>query len=107
MALINTLRETGWRIELLYLALPSVELSRRRVAERVAHGGHAVADADITRRFPRSLRNLLQDYAGAVDEAHCVLNDGPVATLVFSQSGTERTILDETIYHQLMQEAGR
>lgn len=107
LRLIKTLRETGWRVELLYLALPSVELSRRRVAERVAHGGHAVADADITRRFPRSLRNLFECYAGAVDEAHCLLNDGPAALLVFSQVGQERTVFEESIYHQLMQEAGR
>ena len=64
LRLVRRLRATGWRVELLYLALPSVELSRERVAERVAHGGHAIAPADIERRFPRSLRNLLDLYAG-------------------------------------------
>ena len=86
-----------------------MELSHRRVAERVAHGGHAIAADDIARRFPRSLRmrNLLHAYAGAVDEAYCLLNDGPVQTLVFSQIGPDRTIADETVYHRLMQEAVR
>jgi predicted ABC-type ATPase len=56
LRLIRRLRGLGWRVELLYLALPNVELSRQRVAERVAHGGHAIAPADIARRFPRSLR---------------------------------------------------
>ena len=40
LRLVRRLRADGWRVELLYLALPSVELSHRRVAERVAHGGH-------------------------------------------------------------------
>lgn len=62
---------------LLYLALTSVELSRLRVAERVTHGGHSIADADIVRRFPRSLRNLLEVYASAVDHTRCFLNSGP------------------------------
>lgn len=46
------LRGSRWRTELLYLALPNVELSQQRVAERVAHGGHAIAQTDIARLFP-------------------------------------------------------
>jgi len=59
LRLIRRLRADGWRVELIYLALPSVGLSRLRVAERVRHGGHDIPVADIERRFPRSLRNLL------------------------------------------------
>ena len=58
LRLIRRLRADGWRVELLYLALPSVEMSVLRVAERVAHGGHSIPQADIERRFPRSLNNL-------------------------------------------------
>ena len=69
LRLVRRLRSADWRVELLFLALPSVELSRLRVAERVAHGGHTIAPGDIERRFPRSLRNLLDEYAGAVDHS--------------------------------------
>jgi predicted ABC-type ATPase len=92
-------------VELLYLALPSVELSRLRVAERVAHGGHSIAPADIARRFPRSLRNLLDVYAGAVDHARCFLNSGPSPDIVFVQDGDSRTILNQPLYDQLVKEA--
>ena len=104
---VRRLRSEGWRVELLYLALPSVELSRLRVAERVAHGGHSIAQADIARRFPRSLRNLLEVYAGAVDHARCFLNSGPFPDIVFVQDGDERTILNQTVYDQLVKEANR
>ncbi len=57
LKLIRELRAGGWQVELIYLALPSVEMSRLRVTERVAHGGHAIPDVDIVRRFPRSLHN--------------------------------------------------
>jgi len=40
LKLISQMKSEGWRIELIYLALPSVAMSRFRVAERVAHGGH-------------------------------------------------------------------
>ena len=101
------LRKAGWRVELVYLALPSVELSRLRVAERVAHGGHSIAPVDIARRFPRSLRNLLDVYAGAVDHARCLLNTAHSPHLVFIQEGGKRTILNQTVYDHLVREAHR
>lgn len=102
---IRRLRSAAWRVELVYLALPSVELSRLRVAERVAHGGHSIEPADIVRRFPHSLRNLLDVYAGAVDHARCFLNSGPSPDIVFVQDGDNRTILNRTLYEQLVREA--
>ena len=41
LKLIRRLRSDGWRVELIYLALPNVALSRQRVAEHVQHGGHS------------------------------------------------------------------
>jgi predicted ABC-type ATPase len=105
LRLVRRLKSAGWRVELLYLALPNVEMSRLRVAERVAHGGHSIAPADIDRRFPRSLRNLLDVYAGAVDHARCLLNSGPFPEIVFIQDGDERTIFNRSIYDQLVKEA--
>lgn len=105
LRLLQRLRLAGWRVELLYLALPTVELSQLRVAERVAHGGHSIAPADIVRRFPRSLRNLRDLYAGAVDEATCFLNSGPTPEIVFIQHGEKRTILQQMVYDQLIEAA--
>jgi predicted ABC-type ATPase len=102
LRLVERLRSAGWRVELIYLALPDVELSRQRVAERVAHGGHTIAEADIVRRFPRSLRNLVEHYAGAVNEATCFLNGGPSPDIVFTQQGEERVIIRHEIYDQLV-----
>ena len=42
LKLIRRLRSDGWRVELIYLALPSVALSRQLVAERVQHGGSPI-----------------------------------------------------------------
>jgi len=105
LRLVERLRSAGWRIELIYLALPNVEMSRQRVAERAAHGGHAVTDKDIARRFPRSLRNLFEVYADAVDDTLCFLNSGPSPEIVFFQQGAHRTIVDRIVYDQLMKEA--
>lgn len=105
LRLIDRLRTEGWRIELIYLALPSVELSRLRVAERVAHGGHNIPEQDINRRFPRSLHNLLSEYSFAVDRTQCFMNDGASPQLIFIQQGETREIVNLELFNQLTQEA--
>ena len=105
LGLVRRLRAAGWYVELFYLALPNIELSRLRVAERVAHGGHAIAEADIVRRFPRSLRNLFDTFAGEVDYLRCLLNSGSNPALIFVQQGTERTIFDQSTYDHLVRES--
>lgn len=105
LRLIQRLRSQGWRVELLYLALPSVEISQLRVAERVKHGGHSIPAADIARRFPRSLRNLFGRYADAVDYVCCFLNTGETPELVFTRDGGTETIFQNAIYQHLLHEA--
>ena len=105
LRLVRRLRSQGWRVELLYLALPTAELSQLRVAERVAHGGHSIPAADIARRFPRSLWNLLELYGGAVNEASCFINSGPTPGIVFTQQGEQRTVLDPAAFDQLVKAA--
>lgn len=105
LKLVRRLRAAGWGVELIYLALPSVDLSRIRVAERVAHGGHLVPAEDIARRFPRSLRHLLDHYASAASHVQCYLNSGPHPEMVFTQDGDRRTILNQEVFDMLVKEA--
>ncbi|PKL94573.1 MAG: hypothetical protein CVV18_08525 [Gammaproteobacteria bacterium HGW-Gammaproteobacteria-8] len=107
LRLLERLRANDWRLELIYLALPSVEMSKLRVAERVAHGGHNIPVADIERRFPRSLRNLLNDFSHRVDSCTCLMNDGESPVLVFEQRGSNRDIVHDDYYQLLLEEAKR
>jgi predicted ABC-type ATPase len=107
LKLIQRLRADGWRVEIIYLALPSVEMSSLRVAERVAHGGHNIPLPDLERRFPRSLRNLLNEFSDAVDRTQCFMNASESPQLVFEQQGETRAILNPELFEQLTQEAER
>lgn len=104
LKLVRRLQAEGWRVELIYLALPSMEMSRLRVAERVAHGGHNIPASDIERRFARSLRNLLESFSPAVDACRCFMNSDALPELVFEQAGTMRNIVSITLYQHLLQE---
>lgn len=63
LKLIDRLKREGWEVGLYYLVVQSVKVSKARVAERVAHGGHNIPIAAIERRFSRSLRNLRYRYS--------------------------------------------
>jgi predicted ABC-type ATPase len=78
-------------------------IDRLRVAERVAHGGHNVPLSVLRRRFPRSIRLLLESYAPAVDHALCNMNAGTQPVPVFSQTGPSRIIIDPVLYTRLQE----
>lgn len=107
LQLVRRLQNGGWRVELVYLALPSAEMSRLRVAERVAHGGHNIPSHDILRRFPRSLHNLLYCYAPLADQTRCFMNEGEQPELVFRQQTAQREIFHPEFFELLQQEAQR
>jgi hypothetical protein len=85
------------------------ELLRRDVhwAERGVHGGHNIPVADIERRFPSSLRYLLNDFSICVDSCVCFMNDGESPVLVFEQRGSDRDIMHDDYYQLLLEEANR
>lgn len=105
LKLVRRLQTAGWRVELIYLALPSMEMSKLRVAERVAHGGHSIPIADIERRFARSLGNLLYSFSTQVDACRCFMNSDASPELVFEQQGEVRNVLHMPYYQHLLKEA--
>ena len=92
-------------MELIYLALPNVEMSRLRVAERVVHGGHDIPANDIALCFPRSLRNLLQLFSPLVDQTFCFMNNDRMPELVFQQNAEQRLVFHYEFFQLLQQEA--
>lgn len=52
-------KRKGWLVFLIYVGVDNVQTCIERVALRVAAGGHNVPEADIRRRYARSLANLV------------------------------------------------
>jgi len=104
LRLIHKLQADGWKVILFYLWLPSVEFSIARVAERVRHGGHHIPKADIQRRFPRSISNLIHEYAPICDAVIC-LDNTTIPSLIFSQDNDGMAVANQARYQQIIQEA--
>lgn len=74
---IRAALEQSFFTRLFYICLDNPERSIQRVRERVAQGGHDVPDADVRRRYTRSLSNA-RHVLQIVQQA-----------LVFDNSGAE------------------
>jgi predicted ABC-type ATPase len=60
-------KATGYRIEILFLRLSSAQIGLRRIAARVAQGGHDVPARDVLRRFRRGWTNFKNLYRPIAD----------------------------------------
>lgn len=90
---------------MFYLWLPSVEACLQRVAERVKHGGHNIPTDVIERRYFRSVRNVLFEYASACSTCTCFPNWGAVTSEIFYQRGNLRYVVDNDSFQQMTKAA--
>lgn len=81
LELLRQAKSRGYHIHLLFIALDSPEGNVTRVRNRAARGGHFVPDADVRRRYARSIANAVQALQSA-DTAEFYDNSGEVARLV-------------------------
>ncbi len=78
-------RESGYRFHLAFLWIPSPEMSIRRVAWRVRHGGHSVPPDVIRRRYATGLANFFALFAPIADSWEMHENTGRPPKLIASK----------------------
>ena len=73
-------KAAGYRIEIFFLRLASVQLALRRITSRVKQGGHHVPRADVLRRFERGWKKFEAAYKPLADawEIHDNSGNRPV-----------------------------
>ena len=100
---LTNCKAQGYRVEIYFLALPTAQLAINRVALRVKLGGHNIPEADITRRFQRSLHNLFNLYIPIADK-WCVL-DNALGKLENIASGSlkRKQVKDKDTWQHLQQ----
>lgn len=74
LALLRDAKAAEYHLAFVFIGIPGPELSMARVAQRVAAGGHDVADEKLLARYPRTMRNArdaiaLADAAWILDNA--------------------------------------
>jgi predicted ABC-type ATPase len=75
-------KRAGYRVEIIYLRLDSVNLAMRRIAARVIQGGHDVSRRDVIRRFKRGWQNFESIYRPMADSWAIYDNSGASPVLL-------------------------
>lgn len=79
---IPSWQAVGYRVGLIFLALPSPEFAIARVAARVRQGGHSVPDDVVRRRFASGRESFERIYKAIVDEWRLYDNTGSRPVLI-------------------------
>lgn len=79
--LIHKAKSCGYEVHLLFIGLDTPERCITRIMNRAAQGGHFIPDADVRRRYGRSVANAAQALQSA-DIAKFYDNSGAGARLV-------------------------
>ncbi len=84
----------GYKVHLIFLWLPSVEMAVERVATRVKEGGHNIPESVIRRRYHRGLDNLFELYEPVVSRAQVRDASRLTAVLVWERDEDKICVLD-------------
>jgi predicted ABC-type ATPase len=93
---VNCFDRAGYNIDIIYICLDSIELSKDRVQIRINEGGHFVGDNSIKENFKQGLANLDESIAGPdpcwnhlflIDNSKDLKGKGDVLTLLLEMEG--------------------
>lgn len=102
IGLLKKLKLNGWKIVLFFLWIPNSDFSKKRIKERVSHGGHNVPSETIRRRFPKVMSNFVKIYMPLCDNVFCYDNSNPNPSLIFERDEKGVRITQNDVYLQIV-----
>jgi len=105
--LLQAARETGYRIDMFYLWIPNPDLALARIKDRTEVGGHDVPEADVIRRYSRTLNNLFQLYRPLVDALYFYDNSSNEPKLIFKDEDGATIVENDALYASLLRKVER
>jgi predicted ABC-type ATPase len=100
---ITSAQQQGYKAGLFYFWLKSPELALKRVALRVASGGHGVPEATIVRRYWQGMDNLRNLYLPICDSWVLIDNSAATGTRIAEGgAGLEPKIYNKRLYNLIL-----
>lgn len=106
LAMINKLKERGYRIYLFFLDIVSADFAISRVKYRVESGGHDIPQETVRRRYLRSKRNFWYTYKGLADNWYLFENSGKQPELVASNISADLKIINNEYFERFLGSIG-
>jgi predicted ABC-type ATPase len=100
---LSRCRKAGYRLTLIFLWLPSAKEAVKRVARRVAQGGHQLPKDVVIRRYAGGLKNLQRLYLPIADIAYIYDNSDEGGMLIAErQPGQALVVRDDRRWRRIL-----
>lgn len=104
VVLLRRLKAQGYRIQLFFLWIPTVEMALARIADRVRRGGHDIPEQVVRRRFHKGLQNLFTRYQSVLDSWMLFDNSGAMPKLIAREELGEIRVFDHALFARIREE---
>ena len=99
---IEWAQANGYEVILLFFWLDSPNMAKKRVAQRVAEGGHSIPSQTIERRYHNGIANLFAIYIDMVDICYIFDNsEGERTPIAKKYKGGKEIIYNIDLYNQM------
>lgn len=99
---IEWAQANGYEVTLLFFWLDSPNMAKKRVAQRVAEGGHSIPSETIERRYHNGIANLFAIYMDMVDICYIFDNsEGERTPIAKKYKGGKEIIYNTDLYNQM------
>ena len=99
---IEWAQANGYEVTLLFFWLDSPNMAKKRVAQRVAEGGHSIPSETIERRYHNGIVNLFAIYIDMVDICYIFDNsEGERTPIAKKYKGEKEIIYNIDLYNQM------
>ena len=99
---IEWAQANGYEVTLLFFWLDSPNMAKKRVAQRVAEGGHSIPSQTIERRYYNGIANLFTIYIDMVDICYIFDNsEGERTPIAKKYKGEKEIIYNIDLYNQM------
>lgn len=107
LALLRRLKLQGYRTQLFFLWIPTVEMALARIADRVRRGGHDIPEQVVRRRFPKGLEHLFTRYRPLLDSWILFDNSGTAPRLIAREELGALQVFDHGVFAKIGKAANR
>lgn len=101
-SLLRALKTQGYRIQLFFLWIPTVEIALARIADRVRRGGHNVPEKVVRRRFYKGLQHFWKLYRPLLDAWNLFDNSEMAPRIVAREEAGELQIIDQALFANIV-----
>ena len=99
---IEWAQANDYEVTLLFFWLDSPNMAKKRVAQRVAEGGHSIPSETIERRYHNGIANLFAIYIDMVDICYIFDNsEGERTPIAKKYKGEKEIIYNTDLYNQM------